>query len=56
VEPKFGEVLGNGLLLGRLGTEELEDPGMSLRVARQLCATYLDQKDTLHVPYFDLAR
>lgn len=55
-EPNSGEVLGNGLLLGRLHSEELDDPAEALRVARQLSAAYLDQTDTLQIPYFDLAR
>lgn len=51
-----GESLGSGLLLGRLRSDDLEDPAVLLRVARQLSIAYLDQTDTLRPPYFDLAR
>jgi hypothetical protein len=50
------ESLGNGLLLGRLAGNELEDPVLLLKVARQLGASYLDQTGALRPPYFDLAR
>lgn len=55
-EPVSGESLGSGLLLGRLRSDDLEDPVVLLRVARQLSIAYLDQTDTLRPPYFDLAR
>ena len=51
-----GEVLGNGLLLGRLSSADLEDPGGLLQTARQLCLSYVDQTGALRPPYFDLAR
>jgi hypothetical protein len=51
-----GESLGSGLLLGRLSSSDLEDPGVLLQTARLLCVSYLDQTGALRPPYFDLAR
>jgi hypothetical protein len=51
-----GESLGNGLLIGRLERNDLEDPGLLLQVARQLGGSYIDQTGALRPPYFDLAR
>ena len=51
-----GEPLGNGLLLGRLTSDELEDPALLLQIARLLGRLYLDQTGALRPPYFDLAR
>jgi hypothetical protein len=51
-----GESLGNGLLLGRLTSNELDDTALLLQVARQLGGAYLDQTGDLRPPYFDLAR
>jgi hypothetical protein len=51
-----GESLGNGLLLGRLSSADLEDQGVLLQSARHLCVSYLDQTGALRPPYFDLAR
>ncbi len=56
VELPQGEALGNGLLLGRLPSTDLDDPAILLQTARVLCASYLDQDGTLRPPYFDLAR
>jgi hypothetical protein len=56
VDPPGGEALGNGLLLGRLTSTDLDDPGVSLQSARLLSAAYLDQTGPLRPPYFDLAR
>lgn len=56
IEPPGGETLGNGLLLGRLSSADLDDPAMLLRTARLLGASYLDQPGALRPPYFDLAR
>lgn len=56
IESPGGEALGNGLLLGRLSSADLEDPAMLLRTARLLGASYLDQPGALRPPYFDLAR
>jgi hypothetical protein len=56
VEPRQGEALGNGLLLGRLSSTDLDDPAMSLQTARLLSAAYLDQTGQLRPPYLDLAR
>jgi len=56
IAPPGGETLGNGLLLGRLSSTDLDDPAMLLQTARLLGASYLDQTGALHPPYFDLAR
>lgn len=56
IEPPGGEMLGNGLLLGRLSSTDLDDPAMLLQTARLLGASYLDQTGALRPPYFDLAR
>ena len=50
------EPLGDGLLLGRLTTAEVDDPVTLHRTARLLTVAYLDQNDPLRPPYFDLAR
>ncbi len=51
-----GEIVGSGLLLGRLTTAELDDPTTLVSVAKQLAAAYLDQSAEFRAPYFDLAR
>jgi hypothetical protein len=56
IEPPRGETLGNGLLLGRLSSADLDDPAMLLQTARLLGVSYLDQTGALRPPYFDLAR
>jgi len=56
IEPPGGEPLGNGLLLGRLSSSDLDDPAMLLQTARLLGASYLDQTGALRPPYFDFAR
>lgn len=56
IEAPGGERLGNGLLLGRLSSAELDDPAMLLQTARLLGVSYLDQTGALRPPYFDLAR
>ena len=56
IEPPGGETLGNGLLLGRLSSSDLDDPAMLLQTARLLGASYLDQTGALRPPYFDFAR
>lgn len=56
IKPPRGEVLGNGLLLGRLPSTDLDDSAMLLQTARLLCGSYLDQSGALRPPYFDLAR
>jgi hypothetical protein len=56
IEPPGGETLGNGLLLGRLSSADLDDPAMLLQTARLLGVSYLDQTGALRPPYFDLAR
>lgn len=56
IEPPAGEALGNGLLLGRLSSADLDDPAMLLQTARLLGASYRDQTGALRPPYFDLAR
>jgi hypothetical protein len=56
IEPPRGETLGNGLLLGRLSSTDLDDSATLLHAARLLGASYLDQTGALRPPYFDLAR
>ena len=56
VDPAPGESLGNGLLLGRLTGNELEDPRVLLQTAQRLGASYLDQTGAVRPPYFDLVR
>jgi hypothetical protein len=56
IDSPQGESLGNGLLLGRLSSADLEDHGVLLQTARLLCVSYLDQTGVLRPPYFDLAR
>lgn len=56
IEPPGGEPLGNGLLLGRLSSTDLDEPAMLLQTASQLGASYVDQTGALRPPYFDLAR
>lgn len=51
-----GEDLGNGILLGRLSSEDLDNAEWLLEMAQSLCACYLEQTGTLRPPYFDLAR
>ncbi|MHB8660003.1 MAG: BrxE family protein [Solirubrobacteraceae bacterium] len=56
IESPEGESLGNGLLLGRLSSADLEDHGVLLQTARRLSVSYLGQTGVLRPPYFDLAR
>ncbi len=56
IDAPRAESLGNGLLLGRLSSADLEDHAVLLRTARLLCVSYLDQTGALRPPYFDLAR
>jgi hypothetical protein len=51
-----GEIVGSGLLLGRLASGELEDAATLVSVAKQLAGAYLDQTSDFRAPYFDLAR
>lgn len=56
IDPPAGEPLGNGILLGRLETGELDDPALLLQTACALCMSYLNQAGPIRPPYFDLAR
>jgi hypothetical protein len=56
IDAPKGESLGNGLLLGRISSADLEDHGVLLQTARLLCVSYFDQAGALRPPYFDLAR
>jgi hypothetical protein len=56
LEPPEGRALGNGLLLGRLSSADLDDPAPLLETARVLAASYLNQTDPMRPPYFDLTR
>lgn len=55
VEPS-GERIGEGLLLGQVTEDELEEPHQLLPYARLLAAAYLPQDAGLRPPYFDLKR
>ncbi len=48
-----GEPVGDGLLLGKLGRDELDGEG-TIDLAKLLAAAYLGQYATLRPPYFDL--
>lgn len=50
-----GEAVGNGLLLGTLAREELDDASRLESVAKLLAAAYLDQDTELRPPYLDQA-
>lgn len=56
VEPPKAELLGNGLLLGRLTAAEVDDASTLHQIACLLAGAYLDQTGPLRPPYFDLAR
>jgi hypothetical protein len=56
VDAPRGEMLGDGLLLGRLTGIELDDPVLLLQTARLLSIAYIEQTGPLRPPYFDLAR
>jgi hypothetical protein len=56
VRAQRSEVLGAGLLVGRLNTAEVVDPSTLHKTARTLAAAYLDQHGPVRPPYFDLAR
>lgn len=56
IEPPPAESLGDGLLLGRLATAEVDDPALLHQTARLLAIAYLDQTGPLQPSYFDLAR
>lgn len=51
-----GEVVGTGLLLGRLNNAELRDSETLTSIAKQLTAGYVDQPRDFRAPYFDLTR
>ena len=51
-----GEVMGSGLLLGRLNRPELRDSDTLMSVAKQLVTGYVDQLGDFRAPYFDLTR
>jgi hypothetical protein len=51
-----GELLGEGILLGRIRAIELADPHALLRRAQLLTSAYLYQTGPLRPPYFDLDR
>jgi hypothetical protein len=51
-----GEVVGTGLLLGRVNNAELCDSETLTSIANQLTAGYVDQPHDFRAPYFDLAR
>lgn len=55
-ESPGGELLGDGLLLGRLTATELYEISVLRQVLRKLGAAYLDQGAQLRPPYFDVAR
>jgi hypothetical protein len=55
-KPTRSEVLGEGLLLGRLTATQIADPAQLEQTARLLTAAYIDQTGPLRPPYFDLTR
>jgi hypothetical protein len=54
-EPESGEVVGEGLLLGRVSRVELYDQELLRRIARRLASAYVNQLEDFRAPYFDLA-
>jgi len=54
VDMSGGEVLGSGLLLGRLTHAEANDQHLLPGLGRRLAAAYLDQGAKLRPPYVDL--
>jgi hypothetical protein len=55
VDSPRAEPLGDGLFLGKITADELDDPPILYNVGRLLTVAYLDQGDQLRPPYFDLA-
>ena len=55
-EVPAGERVGEGLLLGQLTSDQLNDAETSLPYARLLAAAYLDQDSYLRPPSFDIKR
>jgi len=53
-EPGPGEVLGDGLLLGRVARPDSDDEAASALLARRLAASYVGLDGTFRAPYFDL--
>lgn len=53
-EPGPGEVLGDGLLLGRVARPDSDDEAASALLARRLAASYVGLVGTFRAPYFDL--
>lgn len=54
-EPVRGEVLGDGLLLGKISGAEIDDQTTLHRVVRLLAAAYLEPSERLRPPYFNLS-
>lgn len=52
-EPEPGEVLGDGLLLGRAARPDSGDEEASTTLARRLAAAYLSLNGEFRAPYFD---
>ena len=52
-EPEAGEVLGDGLLLGRVVTPESGDEVALASLARRLAGAYLGLDGTFRAPYLD---
>ena len=53
--PEDGEVIGDGLLLGRVLGSDLYDEAVLRVIAHRLASAYLGLDGTFKVPYFDLA-
>ncbi len=53
-EPGPGEVLGDGLLLGRVARLDSDDEAASALLARRLAASYVGLDGAFRAPYFDL--
>ena len=54
-ENVVGEVIGDGLLLGRLPRLDLDDESTLMSVAARLAAAYAGLEGSFKAPYFDLA-
>ena len=52
-EPESGEVLGGGLLLGRMVVPSDDDIAAFERIARRLAGAYLGLDGSFKAPYFD---
>lgn len=54
-ESADGEIIGDGLFLGRLRQSDLHEGSALKAVAGQMAAAYVGQEGSFRAPYFDLA-